>query len=535
MQCKKTLLFMMAALSTGAFGVNYSVAETTESPDNEITSTDTSGTLDNEITPSDALELLGKKKTPANTELKGDASGRTVYYAGYSKKFLETKALIAKGNAEDAYRLREEKLKIENQKKGKNEMPGVLFSLEQAVIALDVNKRAAAITYLENSEAIIKEPKRKSGIVNLFSKMKNEIVNSAGFDEFGEYYGEAYERILMLNYKSIAFMLDGDRKAYNVTRRSIDWQNDEKKLFDQEMAEVKDKLKEVEDKQAEKGNILSSMGIVGVISEQYKNSESKAMQVPSAFVNPFGFYMAGIVQEYDSYEDRSLRDNARISYQKAQELNPDSPAIKQALNDIQKIAPPGERLIHVVIADGFAPEKKVLRFDYCISGKKITMKLPIYEPVESMVSRVEMHNNQGELLANLSQVADIDAIAMRHQYDALPKQHLKITVAVVRTVFENKMLDKMGFLGDIGKKFRDDTTDPDMRSWMGMPKQILAARLFLPKGDGEVRLVSYDKNGKVLAERNLDLGGEEHSFVYVRTVDTAMYVDQSSKLWVRAK
>ncbi len=457
---------------------------------------------------------------------KGTVNATNIDYAGYSKGFLATKKMIAKGNASGAYDMRKKDMKA------KNKEPNLLFSLEQGLIALDSGKRSDAINYLDYSEALLKERNKNGVATNAVQNIATNLIKTVGFDEFGHYEGTAYEKILMLNFKSIAYMLDGSRKAYNVTRRAIDWQNIEKKNFDKKIKEVKEELKKKEDEQLKKGNNLSSMGLFSVIKEQYKKSKSKALQVPSAFVNPFGFYMAGIVQEYDSYEDRSLRDNARISYKKALELNPKSKVIKQALKDIQKKAPKGKRLIHIVVADGFAPEKKVLRIDYAMGGNSVPVKLAIYEEDKSKVSKIEIQNKKGKKLATLSQVADIDAITMRYQYDSLPEQHLRMTLSIVRSFFEGQLFQQIGILGNIAKSIRNDTTAPDMRSWMSMPKQILAARLYLPKGEGDLYLVSYKKNGKILVKKKISLDSGEHSFVYARTIDDIMYINNSKKMWV---
>ena len=456
----------------------------------------------------------------------GKVNERIVSYAGYSKKFLDIKMLVEQGDAADAYLLREQLLEE------KKKEPNMLFSLEQGLIALDASQGADAVKYFERAESILKKRGKQSITKGFLSKISTEVVRATGAEEFGRYEGEPFERILMLNFKSIAYMLDGDRRAYSVTRRSIDWQNREKKLFDQKIEKIQEDIKKKEEDQNKKGNNLASMGLFSVIKEQYKQSKSTALQVPSAFVNPFGFYMAGIVQEFDSYEDASLRDNARISYQKALELNPKSKIIQQAVKEIKKRKPKNKRLIHIVVANGFAPEKKVLQINYNVDGSHIPVKLTMYESDKSLVDRVEIQNSQGKRLAKLGVVADIDAITMRHQLDSLPEQHMRMTLSIVRSVFEGKMFENLGFLGKIGKKMRDDSTNPDMRSWMSMPKQILAARLYLSRGEGDLQIVSFDKKGKVLVRKKLVLDVNNHSFVYARSLDKVMYTNQSKSMWV---
>ncbi len=104
--------------------------------------------------------------------------------------------------------------------------------------------------------------------------------------------------------------------------------------------------------------------------------------------------MAGIVQEFDSYEDKSLRDNARISYKKALELNPQSKAIKAAHSAMKKRPRKGRRLVHVVIADGFAPEKRTVQFDYNVSGVALPVKIPVYELEKTPFNRFEIQTTK---------------------------------------------------------------------------------------------------------------------------------------------
>ena len=471
-----------------------------------------------------------QKSKPSTTKKKvsdGSILNVNEYYAGYSKDFQAVKKDIESGKVEKAYQNREKTVT------DKKEDPDVLFAWEQSLMALDSNKRDASIKYLEVSEHLFENRDKRSVTSDTGTTALTEVVKFVGFDEFGEYEGEAFERILMLNFKSIAYMLNGDRKAYNVTRRSINWQNTEKKAFDKKMAQVKKDLKKEEKSQAKQAKQGGGGGDFNAISELFKTSESKALQVPSAFVNPFGFYMAGVVQEYDSYQDSSLRSNARISYKKALKLNPTSKVIKQALKSIKNKAPKGQRLIQIVVADGFAPEKKVARFDLSTPAGMIPIKIPIYVQDESCVAKVQVQNSKGKCLATLSQVADIDAITMRHQYDSLPEQRLRLMLTVGRSIVENKIAESAGVFGLIGKAIRDETTNPDMRSWMGLPKQILAARLFLPKGSGSLQLVSFDAKGKVLTQKKIILRKNDHNFVYARSFDKVLYINQSDKLWVK--
>ncbi len=526
----KRLVACVAAIAISVFAVQPAAAGFMDGLKN-VAGKATSLVKKDDVAPANA--------TATNNAANGETAVATIlnkkeFYAGYSKDFQDCKSDMEKGKVEKAFTKREKYIA----KKKKD--PNVLFAWEQSLMALDANKCDDAIKYLDLSEKLLETRADRSVTAGAGKKAFTEVVKFVGFDEFGEYEGEPFERILMLNYKSIAYMLNGDRKAYNVTRRAIDWQNTEKKAFDKKIAQAKTDLKKEETKQPETKTENKSQNValgdlknlLKPIGDIFSASQAKAEEVPSAFVNPFGFYMAGIVQEYDSYQDVSLRDNARISYKKALQLNPKSKVIKQALQEIKNKAPKNKRLIQIVVADGFAPEKKVTSFELPFSGGVIPLKVPIYVEDESTVAKIEVQDCQGKCLATLSRVADIDAITMRHQYDSLPSQRLRLAITVGRSIVENKVAQSAGFIGMLGKKIRDDNTNPDMRSWMGLPKQILAARLLLSKGVDGLQLVKYKADGKVLARQKLKLRKDDHNFVYARSIDDVMYINTGNKLWV---
>jgi hypothetical protein len=303
---------------------------------------------------------------------------------------------------------------------------------------------------------------------------------------------------------------------------------------------AEEEIDKEQEKQKEKGTNLQGAGFDSVVREQFKETEQKAKKIPSAFVNPFGFYMAGVVQELDAYEDKSLRDNARISYKKALELNPESLVIKQAVNELEKPAPKGRRLVHVVVGDGFAPEKKLLKFDLTLgTGLPTEIELPIYEPVPSQVYRVEARTTSGKRWARLSEVADVTALALRYQKDAGPLQQLRMMTMVIRNVIEgqawNQATQRAGIFGSLVqgiKKERDEMVHPDMRSWSTLPSRLMAARFYVPKTVTRIRLVAFDKKGRQLSARTVDIDKNSHNFVYARTLDETLYTVASDNMWV---
>lgn len=466
----------------------------------------------------------------------------TVSYAGYSKEFMPIKDMMRAGDLSGVEKFFDGK-ETEIRKKSKTDAElleniGYLRWLERGTLSIDQGNFQNSVKEFSSAETLLDIRQEQSKIEDWGEsgvKFLGEFVT--GNQELQDYPGEGYERVLMLNYKSIAYLLSGERKAYNVTRRAIDWQNMEKKAFEKKKREAEAKL--AEQKQEQKGEKKTQLDSLtdGSLNESYSKYDKLAKSVPSAYVNPFGYYVAGMIQEYESYDDLSLRDNARISYKKALDLNPDSKVLMKAVKDMKNRAPSkSSRLVHVVVADGFVPEKKMLtkHLQSGGAGQSIPVKLTLYEPDKTSVSRIEVQTTRGKRLAELSPVADVEAICMRHQLDMEPFRQLKMVVAVVGSAATNSLLSGLGSIGNAFAKKREEMAAPDMRSWMSLPATIQAARLRLKKGVSKLKIVSYNKSGKVLASKVVDINKNSHDFIYARSLDETMYTYTAEKLWMLA-
>ncbi len=461
---------------------------------------------------------------PANTHQKRKIQYQ-ITYEGYSKDFVPIRNLIASGDFKRAYQLEQQNIKDN----------GIDFlnSVEAGLLSIDTKHTLDAVEDFASGETYLKQMMGRSIAEESFTQYGLEAMSLiSGKGDLVEYIGEPYERILMLNYKSIAYLLNGERKAYNVTRRAIDWQNIERKEFEKNIGEIKKQVKENEKKPETEKATSYAPEAFDLIFNQYKRYQSKAKSIPSAYINPFGFYMAGIIQEFDSYEDASLRGNARISYKKALELNPRSRVIKRAVRATKRRPPRHKRLVHVIVADGFAPEKKTLSFTLNIGGGLVPIKSPLFEPVKSSVKTIKIKSGR-KVLATLSPIADIEAIILRNQLDKLPIEQARIMTSIARNIGENLLWNQLGGFGVIGKLFRESFANPDMRAWMTLPKKISAARFYVSKRLKKITIISYDRRGRRLAKKNVFLNRKSHNFIYARSIEKAIYAQVNKNLWIK--
>jgi len=462
----------------------------------------------------------------SSTTKRPSKNRKNVYYAGYSKDFQPVKRMMETGNlkgVEDFFNKREEKIRKESRENYDliNNI-GLLRWMERGTLGLDTKQLDKAVKGFENAEIILNVRKEDSQVGDLLTSITSFAAETVtGNEEFQEYPGEGYEKVLMLNYKSIAYLLDGKRKAYNTTRRSIDWQNMEKSKFDEELRKNKEESKSG-----------SSSSSDSEWQQSYKDLDKIAEKVPSAYVNPFGYYVAGMVQEFESKDDRSLRDNARISYEKGLKLNPKSKVLKQAVKDMKKKYDKSKRLVHIVVADGFAPEKKMLVYNIPTNNGMVPIKLSIYEPVYSSVAKVEVQTTSGKRLATLSPVADVEAICLRHQKDMEGFRTLRVALAITRSVGVNEATSRMGIFGSILGGAVNSMAAPDMRSWMSLPATLQASRIRISKNISKVKIVSFDKKGRRLASKTVKINKKSDNFIYARSIEKQLYVNESKELWL---
>jgi len=454
---------------------------------------------------------------------------QNIQYAGYSKEFQTVKSMMASGDLKGIDKFftdREAEILKNNQTKWQAmEDIGLLRWMERGTLYLDDGSLDKSIKSFDNAETLLNVRKESSKVSDFFGSITSFTAETvSGNEEFQEYPGVGYEKVLMLNYKSISFLLDGRRKAYNVSRRAIDWQNMEKAKFRDEIEAIKKEKKEKNAGAANKNDDWN---------KKYKALDKIANKVPSAFVNPFGYYVTGMIQEFESKKDPSLKDNARIAYQKALDLNPKSKVLKQAVKEMKsKKNYRNKRLLHLVVGDGFVPEKKMLIYNIPASnGGVVPVKLPIYEPVASKVARIELQTTGGKRLAKLSLVADIEAICLRHQKDSEAFRSLKMILATIRATGVTAVTSQFGSLGNKLGASVNDTAAPDMRSWMSLPARLQAARLYVSKNTKKLKIVSFDSRGRRLASKTINLSSQSDAFIYARSIDKQLYVQSSKKLW----
>ncbi len=470
-------------------------------------------------------------RTAQHLDQSGNPSKPKSYYTGYSEKYVPYREKLAAGDFSALQQLMAEE-EQEITKKTQDETALVnklrlVGLMERASLSLQAGDPDGAIKWCRLAQDLIEERSVESYFKEGASSVWNVLTDVVGASEFGLYNPPGYEKVMLLNLASMAYLLKGDDRAFNIARLAVQWQEEEKEKFTEELRkkleEEAQRKKKKTSRQQQNSDLLSS-----VLRKEFSKYESTALTVPNAFVNPFGDYVTGMVNEFKSVKVKSLLSNAHIAYQQALELNPDSKVLLQAVKDTKKRKSAG-RLIHIVALNGFVPEKKVLPIPL---DRDVDVELPTFNPISSRVAKIEVTTARNKKLVTLSSVANIEALALRHQKDSLPYIKAMLLFSVVRDTLEVTAGDAfIPGLGGLIKSFTDKGQKPDTTSWMTLPSVIMAGRIYAPRGLKTLKVKSYDKAGKLLAQKQIKLNEGGQHFVLVRSLDKKLYVYPSKKIW----
>ncbi len=421
-----------------------------------------------------------------------------------------------------------------------------LNNMELGALKLEANRTDESLEHLEIS---LKELKMSESAGYVSSGLKTGVLFAmetiSGNEELQPYEPSGYEKVMLLNYKAIAYLLNGQDEAFNVARRATDWQNREREEFNKRLEEEKKQLAEEEKKvndqaaSSEQEGGFSGMGeIKEGLAGEYGKYDKIADRVASAYVNPFADYLRGAVMEYKAQADSSKLDDAKRAYEAASKLNPNNVMLRQAAEEMDQLNKSRENigdgnLLHIVVADGFSPDKKVLSGTVPLPNAIVTLQLPLVEPVANQVKAVKLLDDSDQVLAEMETVADMEAMSLRHQKDSEPGLYLRATLAVARSYLEQQALSNLfGQVGLLVGAVRDQFSHPDTRSWASLPARLFATRLRVPVGTQNIKIATYDNEGRQLAAKELVINPTGHNFVYARSTDETLRAHASKNLWV---
>ncbi|SBW10328.1 exported hypothetical protein [uncultured delta proteobacterium] len=388
--------------------------------------------------------------------------------------------------------------------------------LERGLLTLNSGDFRRAIHYFDAAELKMDQEDEKGMLAKGASAGgKGLLVGLTGSEEASDYNLRGYEKVMLYNYKALCYMLMGDRRAYNVTRRAITKQQEEWEIF----KTMVEKAKAEEEKQlAESG---SSKGALESGDTRDDYTKKKAASVSSAFVNPFADYMNGMIMEIDSIQDRTIRDNAALAYKKVLENNAKCTMAKQAHDQLKKgSAPKGQKMVQVILADGFSPERRVQTSGYQVGKLTAIVNYTQAIPYPSTIASAKAGN------VTLAPLSDMEAIILRDDQDCAPFRNMMFVAAAVRSGAASYLGGST--LAGLTSKMQN----PDTRSWLTLPGKMLIARMYVPAGQKQIELQTRNASGRVVSSKKVDLAAKGPTVIYAVSYDTQLRAYANDNSWL---
>lgn len=473
-------------------------------------------------------------------------------FGGYSQSFNTIRPMLTRDHYRDAYIIYSGEAEEDEEAEGDEEAdeattPSIrtfistkdkfLRNAELGIMLLEQDAVKDARSLFDKAEAGIKDrKKKKKGLGGILRRGKKIGANIIGRGGLSPYEPADYEQILQLNYLTLSYLLEGKRKAFNVSRRASAVQLTSRENF-QRLLEEKGQAPEAEGEEAveeaeKEKSILKNIGAgKDNFFSVFERYSTIAERVPNAYVNPLGFYVTALVYEIDSAKNPEFLGNARESYTKALELSPASNFLREAVVANSGVSPSTEPMIHVLMAEGFSPSRQLLEYGLKLEERVLPVKIPILVPNETQIHKFEVRSKNGTLLSKMEPFADIEAIMMRSQQDRLPLTWTGVALSVARSVLQGDLLGDGG-VGSVALTLLEGFQTPDMRSWSSLPRRFHLARIPANIGTSTVEIRALNDNGAVISSQTIPVHfNNGHAVIYGRATMDNINFSTPEKLW----
>jgi uncharacterized protein len=394
-----------------------------------------------------------------------------------------------------------------------------LRMLERAVVDVDRGR-------LDRGLAHLQEGKERSSGSRLAAAPNAEgagaIVHaSTGSPESAANRLLPFERVWLANYDAFLRLLRGDDLGLNLTRVAIERQLGEEKALEERLVSLEAALFRARSRVGER----RADAIQELLEQDYAPASVRAEPAVHALASPFPHYLAGVLQEILARGDPSLREEALAAYARALRMAPADDLFRHAVDDLSTAHPPtDDRVVHVLVAEGFVPEKRLLTRDLVVDDRQVLVRLPIQVPVPSSVSGARLRIKGAKTETPLSEIANLEASVLRLERDLTVERAVEVLRAVPALTESDDDAPGgwFGFFGGARPTPPPSVApaampEPDTASWMLLPARIYAARLRLSKDPHTIQIEILREDGKPIDSVDVLLDPTAHSFVYLRT------------------
>lgn len=493
--------------------------------------------------------------------------------------------------------VRTEKLTNEEEMERMIKEQSELAIVERGLLTLNVGDFERALFYFDAAEeklGLTEADDTVSGAASKYGKTGLSVL--LGSEEMANYELRGYEKVMLLNYKALCYMLMGDRKAYNVTRRAIDLQQAEWEKFQAVLAELEKKKEER--KQIVKDSIENIDKEIVKLQEEIKQTEREMAEYRNSPNFRDDALSRSLIKSWQKSIDSDRKwiqsqQNSRAEYvaelsgddqsMSASDVDDRTDEVKAKAASVSSayVNPFGDYLNAMMMEiDGF--DDPTMRQNAKIAYKKVVDNNKDCAAARQAVRNVEKGLKEDRKLVQILlsdgfspyQVEKtkvfpipiddrvINAVVNYSNATPVPTQTAGARVMVGGKSMNLSSLTKMeslilrdeadrlplratmfglailrstatgAFLGNLGSALAGKIQHPDTRSWLTLPNQVYVARIAVPKSQSNLKLETVGEDGSVLASQNVKLAKDGPTVVYAVSYDKNMQVYANAFSWV---
>jgi len=361
---------------------------------------------------------------------------------------------------------------------------------------------------------------RDQGVVGAASDLLRSASSYVVSDKLRTYEAHDYEKVMLLTYMALNHLAVGQ---FEQARVAIKQTHELEAQIGEARARA---IAQVEAEAKKRGAVTSFKELNGYPVETIDNAEVNALK--NGYQSALSHYLAGFI--YESLEEPSL---AAPGYRLANELQPNQPALEEALSGLeQRLRAPDDAMTEVlfIVSTGTAPalRSQSFRLPVPVSEKIIIVpfSFPLLMPSLFDDAAVALTIGGAQRLS-LSRITSIDLMARRSLKDDMPgimlRAGIRATASAVLQYQAQRRTDQDGAAAAAGiAAFALSALlqSADDRTWRTLPGEVAIARARLPPGMHDVTLQT--RSGEQRAR--IDVSGR-YAVIDFRVLSRQLFVN----------
>jgi hypothetical protein len=379
----------------------------------------------------------------------------------------------------------------------------LLYLLERATIKQNMGDFEGSNRDFETAYDVIRDYENRPTVS--IRDMSAEVGAAVYNETTLSYKGYGFEKFLIHIYKALNYLMLGDLEGAGVEIRRLD---ERRKIEIAEHERVLDDATEAAHERDLQEDQLSDVS--SQLIKAYGPAYDLAESVTNLYLSAFGSYLSSLHYDLGGNYSEALIDCRRVI---SQAPNFESARIDAASYGADDIHLPAVELdlsqngdLLLFFQCGLSPVKKEIFIPIPTGDGWLAVAFPIYQTVPTELKQAIVYLDGGEA-GTTGMLSNIEAKQIRNLVDQIPVMIVRQAVRVIiKGVVLHQVSKEAGVWGELAMSLYNTISEQaDLRSWLLLPQNIQALRLYPPSGKHTVRIDIIGDSGVTLGGVSLDL------------------------------